>query len=427
MRLSRTTRRHGRWASHASLLSLVAVVIIVATSGAAAASVGSDRTQIAQLQQQIADQGVRVKSLVSRYDAVQAHLDILQAGIASQQSELAHVLRSEAAARAALQSAAVNAYMTGDASSPVVTLFSAPSSASGVAEQINYLDAVSSKWNDALTSLQLEQNQAETTQHALNAAEAQAHATLDQLAHARDDAMSAISSDTALLTRVNGNLQSLLIVEAKQREAAQQSAERALATTPMLESPPAEPTRSATPTSQPPPSTSPRAANQLPPQPGTYANPFRDSGAMTSSRIDQGVDYIGFGPVHPIGDGTVLTTVGDGWPGGTFIAYQLLDGPARGLDVYVAEDIAPAVQPGQRVTTSTVLGQAYVGPDGIETGWADGARLPNTMARDFGQFDGNNSTAFGNNFSQLMQLLGGPGGNLVSPPAGALPPGWPQW
>ena len=421
MRFSRTTRRHGRWASHANLLSLVAVVIIVATSGAAAASVGSDRTQIAQLQQQIADQGVRVKSLVSRYDAVQAHLDMLQTGIASQQMELAHVQRSEAAARATLQSAVVNAYMTGDASSPVVTLFSAPSSASGVAEQINYLDAVTSKWNDALTSLQLEQNQVETTQHALNAAEAQAHATLVQLARARDDAMSAISSDTALLTRVNGNLQSLLIVEAKQREAAQQSAERALATTPLLEAAPAAPT------TQPPPNTSPRPANQPPPTPGLYANPLRDVRGLTPERIDMGVDYIGFGPIYAIGDGIVLTTVGNGWPGGTFIAYQLLDGPARGFDVYVAEDIAPAVQPGQHVTTNTVLGQAYVGPDGIETGWADGARLPNTMARDFGQFDGNNSTAFGNNFSQLMQLLGGPGGHLISPPVGALPPGWPHW
>ena len=123
----------------------------------------------------------------------------------------------------------------------------------------------------------------------------------------------------------------------------------------------------------------------------------------------------------------VRNTVGAGWPGGTFIAYQLTDGPASGLVVYVAEDVEPNVQVGQTVSSGTVIGQMYAGPDGIETGWANGASLPDTMARDSGQFSGSNSSAFGVNFSRFLQSLGAPGGIQDGPPSGALPAGWPQW
>ena len=131
--------------------------------------------------------------------------------------------------------------------------------------------------------------------------------------------------------------------------------------------------------------------------------------------------------MYAIGDGVVLSTVGSGWPGGTFIAYQLTDGPANGLVVYVAEDIEPSVQVGTAVTSSTVLGQMYAGPDGIETGWADASAMPDTMARALGQFDGSNSSAFGYNFSQLLQSLGAPGGIPNGPPTGVLSAGWPTW
>ena len=123
----------------------------------------------------------------------------------------------------------------------------------------------------------------------------------------------------------------------------------------------------------------------------------------------------------------MLSTVGSGWPGGTFIAYQLTDGPASGLVVFVAEDVEPSVQVGATVSSGTVLGHMYAGPDGIETGWADGSRLPDTMARSSGQFNGSNSSAFGYNFSRLLQSLGAPGGIANGPPNGTLPASWPQW
>jgi hypothetical protein len=141
-----------------------------------------------------------------------------------------------------------------------------------------------------------------------------------------------------------------------------------------------------------------------------------------------GVDYSGFGSIFAIGDGVVLSTSNGGWPGGTFIAYRFTGGPAAGLCAYAAEDINPEVSVGQRVTPHTVLGQMYAGPDGIETGWADCSALGETMAAAAGQFNGSNSTAYGDNFSQLLAITGAPQGILQnSPPTGNLPGNWPIW
>jgi hypothetical protein len=124
----------------------------------------------------------------------------------------------------------------------------------------------------------------------------------------------------------------------------------------------------------------------------------------------------------------VLSTVNGGWPGGTFIAYRLTDGPANGLVVYAAEDIDPLVAVGQSVAAATVLGTMYEGPDGIETGWADPSGDGLTMAADAGQFSGSNSTAFGANFSELLTAVGAPPGILQNnPPTGTLPADWPTW
>ena len=257
--------------------------------------------------------------------------------------------------------------------------------------------------------------------------------------HPRDAATATIAADEAKLGHVNANLRALLAADAKKRAAANAAAERLLATATLTPSAPALPA-STVPAPQfapapafvpSPGSTSPPPPPSGPPpppsSPGGYANPLRAVQVLTPERIDQGVDYAGFGSLYAIGNGVVLNTVGSGWPGGTFIAYQLSDGPARGLVVYTAEDIQPSVEVGQTVTTDTVIGHMYAGPDGIELGWADGSRLPDTMARKYGQYHGSNSTAFGYNFSRLLQSVGAPGGILNGSPSGDLPAGWPSW
>ncbi len=162
-----------------------------------------------------------------------------------------------------------------------------------------------------------------------------------------------------------------------------------------------------------------------------YANPLRNVSGLVLERVDMGVDFGGSGPVYALGDGVVTNAEGDssGWPGGGWITYRLTSGPAAGLMVYVAEDVTPAVQVGQTVTSSTVVANMFNGGDGIETGWAmsDGASAESEMpeAGDIGG-DGPFPTMVGLNFDQLLQAVGVPAApNSDQPGNGTLPSNYP--
>ncbi len=158
-----------------------------------------------------------------------------------------------------------------------------------------------------------------------------------------------------------------------------------------------------------------------------YYNPLRALTSLVPQEIDQGVDYCGSGPIYALGDGVVTNLYDPSWPSGVFISYRLSDGPAAGHVVYVAENVTPTVSIGERVTPATVVGILHDAKTCLETGWArDGGRAG--YAAGFAQFNGKNSTAYGLNFSALLELLGARPG-LVQPygPPGTLAAGWPTW
>ena len=160
---------------------------------------------------------------------------------------------------------------------------------------------------------------------------------------------------------------------------------------------------------------------------GDYRNPLRAVTALVPQEIDQGVDYCGAGPVYAIGEGVVLNVYYAGWPSGVFISYRLDHGPARGLVVYVAENVTPAVRVGERVSSATVLGVLHDAKTCLETGWANVA-MPAGHAAGHDQYNGRNSTAYGLNFNDFLQALGvRPGLTQSFGPAGTLPAGWPTW
>jgi hypothetical protein len=167
------------------------------------------------------------------------------------------------------------------------------------------------------------------------------------------------------------------------------------------------------------------------PPPPVYLNPFRSITGLIPQRIDMGADFAGSGPVYPIGDAVVTGATGSngGWPGGGWITYQLTDGPAAGLMVFVAEDVQPTVQAGEHVTPTTVIAEMSNGPDGIETGWAmpDGSSAESQLAVAGGISGGGPfPTMVGVNFDQLLVALGVPAApNLGQSPFGVLPSGYP--
>jgi murein DD-endopeptidase MepM/ murein hydrolase activator NlpD len=173
-----------------------------------------------------------------------------------------------------------------------------------------------------------------------------------------------------------------------------------------------------------------QAQRQATAQP-VYRDPFRDIGGLIPERIDMGVDFGGSGPVYALGDAVITSATANsaGWPGGGWITYRLTGGPDAGLMVFVAEDVTPAVQAGQHVSSATVIATMFDGGDGIETGWAmpDGSSAESQLPVAGGISGGGPfPTMIGLNFEELLQSLGTPAANNRTDPAyGVLPANYP--
>ena len=416
----------------------------LAASAAHASTIESERARIAQIQKQIAEKGAEIEALVASANQARANLDTLHIEIGRDERLVAADARAERAALAVVRQAAVVAYVGfGSGSASGLSFFDDTSSITRAMAGRHYLNSVNAHLDDSIAQLEIAKGRTDDDRRQLVKQQDDAQHTLDRLTRAQADAQHAITVQNQTLTHVQAQLTSTLVAQRKQKEAAaRRAAERAIAAalaaaTAKEDAAPRDATGGGSasssvnsPSSTPAPRTGPPTASDPPPKPvtgGGYANPLRSVSGLTPERIDSGVDYAGFGPVYALGNGTVLNVYASDWPGGTFIAYQLTDGPAKGLVVYTAEDINPQVSVGSSVTANTVIGQMYGGPHGIEIGWADGSAIPNAMARSAGQYQGGNSTAFGYNFSRLLQALGAPGGILQNDPTGTLPDGWPQW
>lgn len=406
------------------VVAATVLVALVSSPGQASGGINSDKAQISQLEQQIVTQGAAVQAIVTRYNQVSEENAAVSAKIASNQARLASDRKAEAVATDELRRAAINAYMTDSgASSSTLLMFTGSSTATSSITQNEYLNLSSATLDLALARWKADQSRTQDAEASLHAEQVRSSTLLQQLSSDRTSAEAAVAADEALLNQAKGNLAQAIAAANAQRQAAQQAAEAAAAAAAAAAAGSGGQNGSPPPPQGPPPvvTTTPTG-----PPPAGYSNPLASISALNPERIDQGVDYSGYGSIYAIGDGTVLSTSNGGWPTGTFIAYQLSNGPAAGDVVYVAEDVLASVAVGQSVTPTTVLGQMYEGGSGIETGWANPSALGAAMGA--GQFSGSNSTAFGYNFSQLLQSLGAPGGILQNnPPTGSLPAGWPQW
>jgi len=175
----------------------------------------------------------------------------------------------------------------------------------------------------------------------------------------------------------------------------------------------------------------PKHAAAAAPSAAVYRNPLRSVSGLLPERVDMGVDFGGAGPVYALGDAVITnaTASNSGWPGGGWITYRLTSGPAAGLMVYVAEDVTPAVQVGQTVTSSTVIANMFNGSAGIETGWAmpDGSSAESQLPEAGGVSGGGPfPTMVGLNFEALLRTLGVPAApNAAESGNGTLPSNYP--
>lgn len=139
-----------------------------------------------------------------------------------------------------------------------------------------------------------------------------------------------------------------------------------------------------------------------------YVNPFAHA-QVSASRIDQGVDYGGSGPIDALGPGRVVrvSSAEAGWGNGDgWVSYQLTAGEYAGDYVYVAEGITPSASVGQTIAAGQQIG-TFNGHS-IEIGFADG---PTDTALANGVYHEGADTAAGRAMNQLLISLGAPGGH----------------
>ena len=139
-----------------------------------------------------------------------------------------------------------------------------------------------------------------------------------------------------------------------------------------------------------------------------YVNPFAHA-QVTPSRIDQGVDYSGTGPIDALGPGRVVLVSTDdtGWGNGNgWISYQLTAGTYAGDYVYVAEGITPTVRPGDLVSAGWQIG--VFNGHSIEIGFALGQ---GDLALAHTVYHEGADTAAGRTMNTLLISLGAAGGH----------------
>jgi hypothetical protein len=154
--------------------------------------------------------------------------------------------------------------------------------------------------------------------------------------------------------------------------------------------------------------------------PGGYVNPFAHA-QVNASRIDQGVDYGGSGPIDALGPGKVVMVSSNdtGWGNGNgWVSYQLTGGKYAGDYIYVAEGINPTVSVGQTVAPGQQIG-TFNG-DSIETGFANDGQTDSALAHTV--YIEGADTAAGRAMNQLLVSLGAPGGHAGGPIAGGPVP-----
>jgi hypothetical protein len=156
-----------------------------------------------------------------------------------------------------------------------------------------------------------------------------------------------------------------------------------------------------------------------------YVNPLPASARI--GRTDMGVDA-DLNPGDPIvapGTSRVLGISPNWYQGQPYVALQLLDGPMKGHNYYISEQITPDVSVGQILQSGQPIGHYAASGTGIEMGWA-GPNWEQTLAQATGHDNADQGdhadTRAGISFHNFLNGLGHVGGSASAGSAGPVAP-----
>jgi peptidoglycan DL-endopeptidase CwlO len=243
---ARPGRRARRFPRLSRLVPAVVAVAFIAgpalTSArpASADQLQSAQAQAAQIAAQIQAQGNQLDVLSENYDQDQIRVQQLDQQRAQTQAQVDQTEAQVSAARASLRQLAIQSYTSGSSSDDLEELF-APSGERSAAVQ-EYQQVASESVSGAIDHLNQAESVLSAQQSTLATTESQARATLAAAQVAKQSAASELASQQATLSKVKGNIATLVAqrqaaiaaaqaaafqarVQAAQRAAAQQAAQ----------------------------------------------------------------------------------------------------------------------------------------------------------------------------------------------------------
>jgi hypothetical protein len=157
---------------------------------------------------------------------------------------------------------------------------------------------------------------------------------------------------------------------------------------------------------------------------GGYVSPLPADAHIGRTDMGVDVDLKPGEPIVAIGNSRVVGIMPNWYAGQPYVALQLLDGPMKGHNYYVAEQITPVVSVGQVIRAGEPIAHYAASGTGIEMGWA-GSDWQQTLAQaegntgDASHNDAPAGVSFGN-FLHSLANRASAGGS--SPPAAAGAP-----
>jgi hypothetical protein len=154
---------------------------------------------------------------------------------------------------------------------------------------------------------------------------------------------------------------------------------------------------------------------------GGYVNPLPADAHIGRTDMGVDVDLKPGEPIVAIGNSRVVGIMPNWYAGQPYVALQLLDGPMKGHNYYVAEQITPSVSVGQVIRAGEPIAHYAASGTGIEMGWA-GSNWQQTLAQAQGNTGdaSHNDAPAGVSFSNFLHSLANrASGGGSSPPAAA--------
>ena len=205
-----------------AVVTALTTTVVLATVPAGADSLSTARAEASQITAELQADQQHLDVVAQQYDAAQQQVQQLQQQITQIKAAVASDQAQVAKDQANLRQQAVDSYMTGSAETGLSTLFGTGNEQAAVTNE--YQSVASGNISDAVDSVTVSQERLGAQQAQLQTTETQAQTALAAAAAARQAAQATVAGQQATLSRVTGEIATLVAQQQAQQQAAEHAA-----------------------------------------------------------------------------------------------------------------------------------------------------------------------------------------------------------